>query len=47
MTLMALAADNGWDGEAALAEGKARGLDPGEEQIGQFVNSYADGKANA
>lgn len=47
MTLMALAADKGWDGETALAEGKARGLDLTEEKIGQFVKSYADGKANA
>jgi uncharacterized protein (TIGR01244 family) len=47
MTLMALAADKGWDGETALQEGKARGIDLTEEKIGQFVKSYADDKANA
>ncbi|MFW8637450.1 beta-lactamase hydrolase domain-containing protein [Cribrihabitans pelagius] len=47
MTLMALAADKGWDGETALQEGKARGVDLTEEKIGQFVKSYADDKANA
>lgn len=47
LTLMALAADKGWDGNAALAEGKARGLDLTGEKIGQFVKSYADTKANA
>ncbi len=46
MTLMALAADKGWDGETALQEGKARGIDLTEEKIGQFVKSYADDKAN-
>ncbi|SDG48249.1 beta-lactamase hydrolase domain-containing protein [Sulfitobacter delicatus] len=47
MTLMALAADKGWDGDTALQEGKARGIDLTEEKIGQFVKSYADEKANA
>jgi len=47
MTLMALAADKGWDGETTLQEGKARGIDLTEEKIGQFVKSYADDKANA
>lgn len=47
MTLGALAADKGWDGDTALQEGKARGLDLTEEKIGQFVKSYADDKANA
>lgn len=47
MTLMALAADKGWDGQTALQEGKARGIDLTEEKIGQFVKSYADDKANA
>ncbi len=45
MTLMALAADKGWDGDTALQEGKARGIDLTEEKIGQFVKSYADEKA--
>ncbi|MEI4264202.1 beta-lactamase hydrolase domain-containing protein [Roseovarius sp. D0-M9] len=45
MTLMALAADKGWDGNTALQEGKARGIDLTEETIGQFVKSYADDKA--
>ncbi|MBY6055437.1 beta-lactamase hydrolase domain-containing protein [Leisingera daeponensis] len=47
MTLMALATVKGWDGETALQEGKARGIDLTEEKIGQFVKSYADEKANA
>lgn len=47
MTLMALAADKGWDGDAAMQEGKARGIDLTDEKIGQFVKSYADKKANA
>ena len=45
MTLMALAADKGWDGDTALQEGKSRGIDLTEEKIGQFVKSYADSKA--
>lgn len=45
MTLMALAADKGWDGDTALQEGKARGIDLTQQKIGQFVKSYADGKA--
>jgi uncharacterized protein (TIGR01244 family) len=45
MTLMALAADKGWDGETALQEGKTRGIDLTEEKIGQFVKSYVDDKA--
>lgn len=45
MTLMALAADKGWDGETALAEGRQRGIDLTEEKIGQFVRNYADSKA--
>ncbi len=45
MTLMALAADKGWDGDTALQEGKARGIDLTEEKIGEFVKSYADEKA--
>ncbi|MFG6564589.1 beta-lactamase hydrolase domain-containing protein [Sulfitobacter sp. 1A13421] len=45
MTLMALAADKGWDGDTALQEGKARGIDLTEEKIGQLVKSYADSKA--
>ena len=45
MTLMALAADKGWDGDAALAEGRRRGIDLSEESIGQFVKSYADRKS--
>jgi uncharacterized protein (TIGR01244 family) len=44
MTLMALAADKGWDGDTALEEGRKRGIDLTEEKIGQFVKSYADGK---
>ncbi|MFU8863616.1 MAG: beta-lactamase hydrolase domain-containing protein [Rhodobacterales bacterium] len=47
MTLMALATDKGWDGDTALQEGKARGVDLTEEKIGQFVKSYADEKAGA
>jgi uncharacterized protein (TIGR01244 family) len=47
MTLMALAADKGWDGETALQEGKSRGIDLTDETIGQFVKSYADDKAGA
>ncbi len=46
MTLMALAADKGWEGETALQEGKARGLDLTEEKIGQFVKTYVDDKTN-
>ena len=45
MTLMALAADKGWDGDTALQEGKARGIDLTEDGIGQFIKSYADSKA--
>lgn len=45
MTLMALAADKGWDGETALAEGRLRGIDLSQEKIGQFVRDYADSKA--
>ena len=45
MTLMALAADKGWDGDTALQEGKSRGIDLTEEKIGQLVKSYADRKA--
>ncbi|WP_417524069.1 beta-lactamase hydrolase domain-containing protein [Marinovum sp.] len=45
MTLMALAADRGLDGEAALKLGQDHGLDLTEEKIGQFVKSYADEKA--
>jgi uncharacterized protein (TIGR01244 family) len=46
MTLMALAADKGWDGDTALQTGKDHGLDLTNEEIGQFVKSYADNKAN-
>ncbi len=45
MTLMALAADTGWGDDTALQEGKARGIDLTEEEIGGFVKSYADEKA--
>ncbi|MFW8595547.1 beta-lactamase hydrolase domain-containing protein [Cribrihabitans neustonicus] len=45
MTLMALAADKGWDGDTAIAEGRKRGIDLGEEAIGQFVKKYADRKS--
>ncbi len=45
MTLMALAADKGWDGDTALQEGKVRGIDLTKEKIGEFVKSYADEKA--
>lgn len=47
LTLMALAADKGWDGDTALQEGKARGIDLTEKKIGQFVKSYVDEKAGA
>ena len=45
MTLMALAADKGWDGDTALEEGRKRGLDLSAETIGRFVKDYADRKA--
>jgi len=45
MALMAIAADKGWDGGTALAEGRKRGLDLSEEDIGRFVKAYADRKA--
>lgn len=45
MALMAIAAENGWDGATALAEGRDRGLDISEEEIGKFVKRYADRKA--
>ncbi len=45
MTLMALAADKGWDGDTALAEGRQRGIDLSQEKIGQFVKDYANAKA--
>lgn len=47
MTLMALAADRGLDGEAALAMGRENGLDLTQEQIGRFVKDYADRKSGA
>ncbi len=45
MTLMARAAEEGLDGEAALAKGRENGLDFTQEKIGQFVKDYADRKA--
>ena len=47
MTLMAISATRGLDGDAALALGRAQGLDLTTEQIGQFVKTYADDKAGA
>ena len=47
MTLMAISATRGLDGDAALALGRAQGLDLTGEQIGQFVKTYADDKAGA
>ena len=44
MTLMALAAEQGLEGEAAIARGRERGLDLSQEKIGQFVKDYADRK---
>ncbi len=46
MTLMALAADKGLDGDDALELGRKTGIDLSDEQIGQFVKAYADNKAN-
>lgn len=45
MTVMALAADKGWDGQSALEEASKRGLDLSEETIGEFVRDYADRKS--
>lgn len=47
MTLMALAAEEGLNGEAAIEKGRASGLDLSQEQIGQFVKGYADRKSGA
>ncbi|MGX9857526.1 beta-lactamase hydrolase domain-containing protein (plasmid) [Limimaricola variabilis] len=45
MTLMALAADRGIDGEAAIEMGREKGLDLSQEKIGQFAKDYADRKS--
>ncbi|MBD3624577.1 MAG: hypothetical protein HUJ24_04200 [Rhodobacteraceae bacterium] len=45
MTLMALAAAQGLEGEAAIARGRERGLDLSQDKIGQFVKDYADRKS--
>ena len=45
MALMAIAAENGWDGATALAKGRDRGFDLSEDEIGTFVKAYADRKA--
>ncbi|MEQ3624203.1 MAG: sulfur transferase domain-containing protein [Celeribacter sp.] len=45
MTLMAIGATRGLDGDETLELGKQQGLDLTDEQIGQFVKSYANGKA--
>ncbi|MGJ8545557.1 MAG: beta-lactamase hydrolase domain-containing protein [Sulfitobacter sp.] len=42
MVLMALAANEGLDGEAVIAKGQAQGLELSQEKIGNFVKSYAD-----
>lgn len=47
MTLMALAAEKGLDGDAAIEKGRESGLDLSQEQIGQFVRTYADRKSGA
>lgn len=47
MTLMALAAEQGLDGEAAIAKGRAAEVDLTQEKIGQFVKDYADRKSGA
>ena len=45
MVLMALAAEKGLSGEAAINKGKQAGVDLSEEKIGDFVRNYADRKA--
>lgn len=45
MTLMALAANRGIDGDAAIDMGRESGLDLSQEKIGQFVKDYADRKS--
>ncbi|WP_457939758.1 beta-lactamase hydrolase domain-containing protein [Mesorhizobium sp. 10J20-29] len=47
MALMALAPKEGLSGEAAIAKGQESGLDLSQEEIGQFVRSYADRKSGA
>jgi len=47
MTLWHWRQIKGCDGQTALQESEARGIDLMEEKIGQFVRSYADDKANA
>ncbi|EYD72149.1 hypothetical protein Lokhon_00939 [Limimaricola hongkongensis DSM 17492] len=47
MTLMALAAEKGLDGDAVIDMGRENGLDLSQEQIGQFVKAYADRKSGA
>ncbi|MBB3713716.1 uncharacterized protein (TIGR01244 family) [Limimaricola variabilis] len=47
MTLMALAAREGLDGDAAIAKGRECGLDLSQEKIGQFVKDYADRKGRS
>lgn len=42
MTLMALASQEGLDGDAAIEKGRESGFDLSQEQIGQFVKDYAD-----
>nr|WP_255455620.1 sulfur transferase domain-containing protein [Salipiger sp. PrR007] len=45
LALMALAAENGWDGVTALQYGGDRGLDLSKEKIADFVQAYADRKS--
>ncbi len=47
MTLMAIGAEEGLDGDAVLAKGRENGLDLSGEKIGQFVKDYADRKSRA
>lgn len=47
MTLMALAAQEGLDGDAVIEKGRESGFDLSQEQIGQFVKDYADRKSGA
>ncbi len=47
MTLMALAVQEGLDGDAAIEKGRESGFDLSQEQIGQFVKDYADRTSGA
>ncbi|WP_341212844.1 sulfur transferase domain-containing protein [uncultured Limimaricola sp.] len=47
MALMALAAQEGLDGDAVIEKGRESGFDLSQEQIGQFVKDYADRTSGA